>query len=1354
MVYQHHPTHTGNFIRNRKDSRSRYKRVVDTHRYAKGNDDNSTINNNIKKKIPNMNNVIERIYQRTTEYSHPAQATTTANALDLLSSGIYTEEERFIFELLQNAVDSFDIHKQTVLEIRIVLTDNLLVFMHNGSPFSERDLEGLCDIGNGNKIMDAKKIGYKGIGFKSVFMHSHRVTVWTAGTCFKFDKEACEAFAKSKGSGYEDVKMPWQIIPILTKTPSGINTEGFNVITYIEISNKKSLKRKVEKLLSDTRFLLFLKVDDLRVSFWEEGEEILNLSKKQTADELTLSVNGNPQSSWLIYSTEVKLTSEVKDALVHDSKTPTKLKDSDSVEISFAIALDKDKNIIPLSDAVMYTYLPTSFSFGLNFIVNANFITDAGRQQIVKDCAWNEFIFAQIPGSYLNWIRESVAKTYSDWYTVLPPYSKSEDELSEAYSAALKDALNTIPFIKAVNGDMVLLQEALTDNIGLNSAIPPKIFNSFVHANILKNTNAFSLVSSEIGQALQKMYDVANITTEHVYIILEKANEYLKNLTDEEMLTFLMWLRGLSQDLNNDFKRSVSYASIFPDKNTNLIAPVESFFPSEYSDKNPDISADAKIIRKSLADKFSDEMIDWLKELGVQEMSNLSVIEKVLCKKDYITKENCIRVIQFIFDNEQKEHVLDKLTSFKIRMLKILTKKGNLETADNTFMDSSYGIRTNGDSSILEEYFVSTEYIRKKDDAVKWQLFFRKIGVNTEICVKIRRFGSTSMLYKSFSSLVDYCTKNETNYSYPIHTCGYFVHIYIQAQLPPILNFSSDGFSKCKFVWSNAMEHPVNLDGDEDYIAGHTGWNHYAYGYFKDNRDGHKYLGELVLPYLLKTRNLLPGTDKQLHRSVELLAPTEENYQLYGHYLPILDIETQIDNSWFNILDFKTKLSLSDYLSVLSQISLDKENMTINKNRINNIYERIADSFDFSENSSDFTLVQNWGQSHKILSKEGRFESPHSLYLLSSKLSGVELDNQVFHAKYLENDRFASFMIALGVNMVVDYRESIGNGEYKPDINHIFDRKEDFLTSIAVGDHFTKDTWEEAKSKMHNTIMKMKFYQADNISIYYGNQGFPKKVYSKANEFYFVGKFGLANQELLHDDIMAALGLPKKVSTIFLAILQMDDFLELKEYIKQKGYDTSFIEEHNDLIRDKNQPAATMSGENAAYGGLTKEEMGNALEEAKEAVLDKLSKDGFDISNKEWDGWTCIDGVRKDGREYPLVIRSNKSQRNTCLSPKDWNQLMKPNAMFAVVTNTGIGTICLREILKSKEFISIKFRSENIDNPKHISELATVFAYFKGIQLDFESYIHPVINQWERFMAPEQATGELPIAVSPSALPE
>lgn len=1302
-----------------------------------------------------MKNIIERIFKRTTEYSHPSQATTTANALELLSSGIYTEEERFIFELLQNAVDSFNPQQQATLSIKIVLIDNLLVFMHNGTPFSERDLEGLCDIGNGNKTTDAKKIGYKGIGFKSVFMHSHRVTVLTDRTCFKFDKEACEAIAKSKGTECKGVKMPWQIIPILSDVPSNIKTDGFNVITYIETSNKKSLKRKVEKILNDTRFLLFLKVDDLNISFWNEGKEILNLSKKQTDDILTLSKNGKPQNNWLIHSTEVKLTPEVKEALVHDSKTPTKLKESKSVEISFAIALDEDKNITPIKNAVMYTYLPTSFSFGLNFIVNANFITDAGRQQIVKDCTWNEFIFAHIPGCYLKWIAKRVAEKYSDWYKVLPMRTNNDDKLSESYAKALTDALNTIPFVRTIEHKKVLLKEALADNIGLNSAIPNKIFDLFVQKEISKDVSSRSLVSLEIGTALQNIYGVANLNSNHVRTVLEKANDYLKDFSDEESLAFLNWLKSFSQNHGNDFKRMISCMGILYDEDGNLIEPINSFFPSDYSDKNPDVSANAKIIRKSFAEHFSNELVDWLKELGVQEMSNLSVIKKVLCKEGYIVKENNIKTIQFIFDSEQKEHILNKLSSTEICTLKLLTKDGNIEKADNLFMDSSYGIHVHEDSSILKEYFVSSKYLRNIDDIIKWQMFFRQIGVNTQVCVKRRSFNNKTELYNSFASYVDYCATHEKNYGYPIHRGGLFVHIYIQAQLPPILNFTSDSFVKCKFIWSNVMEHPLGLNENDDYIAGHTGFNWYAHGYFKDNKDGHRYLGELVLPYLLRTRNLLPGTDNRLHCSVDLLPPIEAYIQLCGHYLPMLDIESKIDSSWYEIINFKTQLNLSDYLIVLSRISQDQDNKTINKNRINLIYERVSDSFDFSEGSSDFMLAKNWGESHNILSKEGAFEAPKSLYLLSSSLSGVELENQVFHGKHLENDRFASFMIALGVNMITNHHvEGLENSKRVSEINEKWTRKVDFFTSIAAGDSFTENTWKETRSKMYNAIASLEFYQVDSISIYYGSQEFPKTTYSKNNKFYFVGNFGLANQELLHEAIMTALGFPKKARTIFLTILQMNDFSELKDYIEQKGYGASFIEEPNEKIPIENQQTAVMSGENASFGGLTQTEMRNILEEAKEVILQKLSNDGFDTSKKVWDGWTCIDGVRKNGIEYPLVIRSNKSKRNTCLSPSDWNQLMKPNAMFAVVTSNGIGTISLREILKSKEKISIKFSSENIDDFRHIRELAQIFAYFKGIQFDFESYISPVISQWERFLAPEQSTGELPITASPLVLPE
>jgi hypothetical protein len=87
-----------------------------------------------------------------------------------------------------------------------------------------------------------------------------------------------------------------------------------------------------------------LKVDNLGISFFDGDEEIINLSKSYKENVLVLLKNEVPQNRWLIHSKEVKLPPEVKIALSHDTKVPTKLKESESVEISFAIALDEDGN--------------------------------------------------------------------------------------------------------------------------------------------------------------------------------------------------------------------------------------------------------------------------------------------------------------------------------------------------------------------------------------------------------------------------------------------------------------------------------------------------------------------------------------------------------------------------------------------------------------------------------------------------------------------------------------------------------------------------------------------------------------------------------------------------------------------------------------------------------------------------------------------------------------------------------------------------------------------------------------------------------------------------------------------------
>lgn len=152
---------------------------------------------------------------------------------------------------------------------------------------------------------------------------------------------------------------------------------------------------------------------------------------------------------------------------------------------------------------------------------------------------------------------------------------------------------------------------------------------------------------------------------------------------------------------------------------------MESFFPSEYSDENPDISADAKIIRKSLAEKFSDELIDWLKELGVQEMSNLSVIEKVLCECNYINQENAIDVLRFIYECDKKENVFANVRQSRLENIKIQTTTGTLKYATELYLSNRYNPICKIQDTYLEDIFVSEEYPKDESEYAEWALFLK-----------------------------------------------------------------------------------------------------------------------------------------------------------------------------------------------------------------------------------------------------------------------------------------------------------------------------------------------------------------------------------------------------------------------------------------------------------------------------------------------------------------------------------------------------------------------------------------------------------------------------------------------------
>jgi hypothetical protein len=101
--------------------------------------------------------------------------------LDLLGQ-LYSERTHFIFELIQNAEDA------GATELAFELFEDRLEVRHDGRPFTEADVRGVCGVGQSGKSADLTKIGKFGIGFKSVYAYTKTPSVHSSDEHFRIER--------------------------------------------------------------------------------------------------------------------------------------------------------------------------------------------------------------------------------------------------------------------------------------------------------------------------------------------------------------------------------------------------------------------------------------------------------------------------------------------------------------------------------------------------------------------------------------------------------------------------------------------------------------------------------------------------------------------------------------------------------------------------------------------------------------------------------------------------------------------------------------------------------------------------------------------------------------------------------------------------------------------------------------------------------------------------------------------------------------------------------------------------------------------------------------------------------------
>ena len=279
---------------------------------------------------------------------------------------LYTDRTHFIFELLQNAEDA------GASKISFKLFDAKLEVTHDGRPFNESDVRGLCGVEESTKTKDLTQIGKFGIGFKSVYAYTLKPEIHSGDENF-----GIETYVRPYPVERKIFEAQWTTLFVFRFEAEGVDRE-------------RACQEIGECLRNlSARTLLFLrKISEISYDLpdHEGGIYLRDESPRPPARQVTVIGQNNGQDedeSWLIFERPVKVPDE---------------SDEVRVEIAFRLATktqDQPERIVKIDSAPLVVYFPTEKESGLGFLIQGPYRTTPARDNIPRDDHWNKILIKE-----------------------------------------------------------------------------------------------------------------------------------------------------------------------------------------------------------------------------------------------------------------------------------------------------------------------------------------------------------------------------------------------------------------------------------------------------------------------------------------------------------------------------------------------------------------------------------------------------------------------------------------------------------------------------------------------------------------------------------------------------------------------------------------------------------------------------------------------------------------------------------------------------------------------------------------------------------------------------------------------
>ena len=317
----------------------------------------------------------------------------------------YSDRTHFIYEILQNAEDAGATH------IKFQLEKNQLVIFHNGRPFDEKDIEGVCGIASGTKE-DGTRIGHFGIGFKSVYCYTDRPQIYSAEHHFAIRNRLFpEEISPRAGLAASETCM------ILPFDRDDVTPET----AYQEIRNALIKKITAESILMLNR------IADVEIRIAGYQDVIAISKEKYPLDK------ANPDNVFAL-SVQTTHTNQANGKKSFHDEDYLFFTDAEK-EATAVIFREEEKELKPIKNSKIYAFFPTAKEAHQNFYIHAPFDTTPARDNFKEGAEYGKHNIKLVRniGNLICfafcWMRDHHYLSVAGFRNVFPVYEYEEDDV-------------------------------------------------------------------------------------------------------------------------------------------------------------------------------------------------------------------------------------------------------------------------------------------------------------------------------------------------------------------------------------------------------------------------------------------------------------------------------------------------------------------------------------------------------------------------------------------------------------------------------------------------------------------------------------------------------------------------------------------------------------------------------------------------------------------------------------------------------------------------------------------------------------------------------------------------------------